>query len=161
MSTVICSKTVYSPSKLIVHHTDIYNHLDIDVLLQATSLPVIDSSQDHFVTAVDDDSLWTPNHTNHATWVTRLVCQLIHSGGVHDELFRLLAPVCKVKVSNKVVVFFFALFSIWGRSIEFSFNVIVRSFIFSFIQNKKFWQFLHSSIIGMAHFSNMCTLAQF
>ena len=62
-------------------------------------MPVIDSSQDHFVTAVDDDSLWTPNHSDHATWVTQLVCQLIDSGGVHDELFRLLAPVCKVKVS--------------------------------------------------------------
>ena len=74
-------------------------------------MPVIDSSQDHFVTAVDDDSLWTPNHSDHATWVTRLVCRLIDSGGVHDELFRLLAPVCKVKVSSKVVerscLFFF------------------------------------------------------
>ena len=65
---------------------------------------VVDASDEHFVKTVDDDLLWVPNDANHTAWVTRLVCQLIHSRGVHDELLQLLTPVCKVKVSSKVMV---------------------------------------------------------
>ena len=64
----------------------------------------VDMSEDNFVNTIDDDSLWVPHNTNHPTWVTQLVCQLIRSRGVHDELLCLLAPVCQVKVSVKVII---------------------------------------------------------
>ncbi|KAI0210308.1 Serine-protein kinase ATM [Lamellibrachia satsuma] len=64
----------------------------------------VDVSEDNFVNTVDDDSLWVPHNTNHPTWVTQLVCQLIRSRGVHDELLCLLTPVCQVKAKLCEVV---------------------------------------------------------
>ena len=63
-----------------------------------TSLPPAEASEAKFTTQVNDVHVWTPPHRDHAHWVRVLVCRLLDSGAVHDEILRLLADVCQVKV---------------------------------------------------------------
>ena len=42
--------------------------------------------------------LWKPSH-DHASWLKELLCALITSGGVSDEVLSLVKPVCRVKPS--------------------------------------------------------------
>ncbi|EDO36404.1 predicted protein [Nematostella vectensis] len=55
-----------------------------------------------FMTVLGRDELWLPTRggvgIDHATWITDLTSVIITSGAVKDEMLRLLAPVCKVKV---------------------------------------------------------------
>ena len=57
-------------------------------------------NEETFYEMVDDLGIWTPVHGDHKHWITTLVCNLINSTAVHDEMLRLLIPVCKVKVNN-------------------------------------------------------------
>ena len=50
------------------------------------------------MTAVDKAELWVPERADHATWVTTLVCALIDSGAVYDEILLVVTEICKVKV---------------------------------------------------------------
>ena len=56
-------------------------------------------SWDNFLTTVDKESLWNPEHSNHSNWVKTLATTLITSGSVTDEILQLLEPVCSLKVS--------------------------------------------------------------
>ena len=55
-------------------------------------------SINHFRIMIKDPDLWSPDHNDHNAWIINLVCALIDSGGVTDEILRLLQPICKVKV---------------------------------------------------------------
>ena len=70
-----------------------------------TSLPPAEASEAKFTTQVNDDHVWTPPHRDHAHWVRVLVCRLLDSGAVHDEILRLLTDVCQVKVKSNFLLF--------------------------------------------------------
>uniref|UniRef100_A0A8C8SAM0 non-specific serine/threonine protein kinase n=1 Tax=Pelusios castaneus TaxID=367368 RepID=A0A8C8SAM0_9SAUR len=46
---------------------------------------------------LDDASVWIPQNVNHDTWIKILTCSLLDSGGVKNEVLRLLKPMCEVK----------------------------------------------------------------
>ena len=69
------------------------------VYIQIMTLPEVTDSEQTFNTMMNHDQLWTPSHKDHAHWITVLVTKLLLSSGVHDNILRLLEPVCKVKVS--------------------------------------------------------------
>ncbi|XP_078699305.1 serine-protein kinase ATM-like [Branchiostoma floridae x Branchiostoma belcheri] len=60
--------------------------------------PVKTCTDTEFTLAFGRASLWIPEPGCHGNWITELVCSLIDSGAVGDEVLRLLTPVCKVKV---------------------------------------------------------------
>ncbi|KAG9492023.1 hypothetical protein GDO78_000508 [Eleutherodactylus coqui] len=47
--------------------------------------------------SIDDNSLWTPQNSNHENWIKSLTCALLKSGGVRSEALLLLKPLCEVK----------------------------------------------------------------
>ena len=52
----------------------------------------------NFVRLYNDDELWCPRHNDHDKWIQHLVAKLIDGGSISDEILRLLAPICRVKV---------------------------------------------------------------
>nr|ACG68443.1 ataxia telangiectasia mutated protein [Branchiostoma floridae] len=60
--------------------------------------PVKTCIDSEFTSVFGRASLWIPEPGCHSNWITELVCSLIDSGAVQDEVLRLLTPVCKVKV---------------------------------------------------------------
>ena len=56
-----------------------------------------------FQNKIDNSCLWN-DASNHSQWITRLVTSLLSSGGVTDEVFLLVTPVCEVKVTNHIVL---------------------------------------------------------
>jgi len=54
---------------------------------------------DKFSLKVDSESVWCPDSEDYETWICLLLCCLIDSGAVHDEMFQLLLPVCRIKVT--------------------------------------------------------------
>ena len=65
---------------------------------QVRTLPEPDRSLAFFKGAVNSSAVWCPEHTNHSLWITNLVCSLIDSGAIYDELLRLVTQISKVKV---------------------------------------------------------------
>jgi len=49
---------------------------------------------------VDVEAVWCSDSVNYDSWICQLLCYLISSCGIHDELFQLLSPVCHVKVRD-------------------------------------------------------------
>ncbi|XP_063954158.1 serine-protein kinase ATM-like isoform X2 [Lytechinus pictus] len=68
-------------------------------------LPAIDTTDEAFVRHVGDESLWQPVRGSHDKWLKDLTVALIKSGGVRDEILRLLEPVCLAKVEFAERVF--------------------------------------------------------
>lgn len=66
---------------------------------QIIKLPAIDSSNEAFMRHVGEESLWQPVRGSHEDWLKDLTLALIKSGGVKDEILRLLEPICLAKVS--------------------------------------------------------------
>eukprot|EP00058_Branchiostoma_floridae_P018809 XP_002604298.1 hypothetical protein BRAFLDRAFT_88587 [Branchiostoma floridae] len=60
--------------------------------------PVKTCTDSEFTSVFGRASLWIPEPGCHGNWITELVCSLIDSGAIQDEVLRLLTPVCKVKV---------------------------------------------------------------
>jgi len=55
-------------------------------------------SMERFVSEVDRASVWCPDSADYDKWICDLVCCLINSGSVDNELLQLLTPVCRIKV---------------------------------------------------------------
>nr|NP_001107666.1 ataxia telangiectasia mutated [Strongylocentrotus purpuratus]ABY60856.1 ataxia telangiectasia mutated [Strongylocentrotus purpuratus] len=68
-------------------------------------LPAIDSSDEAFMRHVGEESLWQPVRGSHEEWLKDLTLALIKSGGVRDEILRLLEPICLAKVEFAERVF--------------------------------------------------------
>ena len=67
-------------------------------IFQTLTLPSMDCSDEAFMRHLDDGSLWQPSGRSHERWLKDLTLALIKSGGVRDEVLRLLEPVCLAKV---------------------------------------------------------------
>ena len=52
------------------------------------------------MSTVNSQLLWCPRHNDHTAWLKELVCALIDSGAVKDQLLQLLTPICQVKVGG-------------------------------------------------------------
>ncbi|NXW63760.1 ATM kinase, partial [Eurystomus gularis] len=46
---------------------------------------------------LDDTNLWVPLGESHETWIKRLTSSVLDSGGVQNEVLRLMKPLCEVK----------------------------------------------------------------
>ena len=55
-------------------------------------------SVEKFQGEVDVGTVWCSDGCDYEWWICQLLCRLIGSGGVRDELFQLLSPVCHIKV---------------------------------------------------------------
>jgi len=51
-----------------------------------------------FTSEVDVVSVWCPDSSDYETWICQLLCCLISSGSVNNELLQLLSTVCRIKV---------------------------------------------------------------
>ncbi|XP_074663108.1 serine-protein kinase ATM-like [Tubulanus polymorphus] len=49
--------------------------------------------------SISKETLWMPSFSSHEEWIMNLVCALIDSGLIKDEVLQLLKPVCQVQVS--------------------------------------------------------------
>ena len=74
--------------------------------MQVTDAQTCARSVQQFTAEVDVSALWCPDNVNYDTWICQLLCCLIGSGSVHNELFQLLSPVCHIKV--RAVQFLFS-----------------------------------------------------
>ena len=70
--------------------------------LQVANLPEQERSEERFALKVDQADLWVPESADHTAWVTGLVCALIDSGAVHDEILLVVTEICKVKVGMNI-----------------------------------------------------------
>lgn len=61
-----------------------------------------------FKSKIDDGTLWNPRGVEYSQWLRDLVCALIDSGAVEDELLRLLGPFCRCKVTRVVLAQYIA-----------------------------------------------------
>ena len=76
--------------------------------MQITDAHTSVRSLEKFTSEVDVAAVWCPDHGNYDLWICQLLCCLIGSGSIHNELFQLLSAVCCIKV-HKVQF----LFSTW------------------------------------------------
>ncbi|XP_022251192.1 serine-protein kinase ATM-like [Limulus polyphemus] len=64
---------------------------------KAQILNLLPPTEADFVGKIDDQSLWSPEVSNHEDWVTRLMCALLESKATQDEILQKLIPVCRFK----------------------------------------------------------------
>jgi len=68
------------------------------MLMQITDVQTFSYSLEKFTSEVDVAALWCPDSGNYDMWICQLLCCLISSGSIDNELFQLLTPVCRIKV---------------------------------------------------------------
>jgi len=66
--------------------------------MQVTEVQTCSYSREKFTSEVDVAAVWCPDTGDYDSWICQLLCCLINSGSVHNELFQLLSPVCRIKV---------------------------------------------------------------
>ncbi|CAM1304006.1 ATM (predicted) [Pycnogonum litorale] len=73
---------------------------------------------------IGNELLWMPNHDDHNRWITELVCTLIMSGAVNDEVLNLVEPVCRVNVEFCEEILSFVIWSIIQRDSQSIIDVL-------------------------------------
>ncbi|XP_014671561.1 PREDICTED: serine-protein kinase ATM-like [Priapulus caudatus] len=79
-----------------------------------------------FLATMDIQEVWAPTNSTHADWITNLVCYLIKSTAVTDEMLLLLEPICKAKVEFCELVLPYLVHSILARRCDVHRDVLSR-----------------------------------
>ncbi|XP_071506799.1 serine-protein kinase ATM-like [Diadema antillarum] len=91
---------------------------------KAAALPSLDTSDEAFIHSICEESLWQPADGSHEQWLRNLTVALLRSGGVRDEILRLLEPVCVAKVEFAERVFPFLIHNILAVN-----NIVYRQIL--------------------------------
>ncbi|GAB5577043.1 serine-protein kinase ATM isoform X1 [Prionailurus iriomotensis] len=90
---------------------------------------------------LDDTSLWTPQSGNHDSWIKRLTCAFLDSGGTKSEILQLLKPMCEVKTDFCQTVLPYLIHDILLQDTNESWRTLLSTHIQGFFTNC----FRHSS----------------
>lgn len=94
LSSILSTKTGKDFTKNCLSQIDfLYNYLHPFVKKRSSDSlrPVVNNIN------IDDPNLWNPPHDDHGKWIKNLICSLICSGCVKDEILQVLEPICNVK----------------------------------------------------------------
>jgi len=81
-----------------IQHLSLSYNLLFYILMQITDVQTHSYPLEKFISEVDVPAVWCPESGDYGSWICQLLCCLIGSGSVNNELLQLLSPVCRIKV---------------------------------------------------------------
>lgn len=99
---------------------------------QSTGLSAMEVTTEGSLANLEDSTLWIPGlerqEYSHEQWITQLVCALIESGLVKDEVLVVLSPICRTKVEFAERVFPYVTHNILERGDDASRTTLSEQF---------------------------------